>query len=130
MKKAQELMKEANAQARLAAVVRDSYDAILLMGLDGRIMGWNPAAQRIFGWSEAEALAMNIRDMVPEELREEELDRIQQIIKGETQEAYETQRIVKDGRIVRVWLTATALVDKASRTYAIATTERVPKSEE
>ena len=44
---------------------------IIVQDLDGRILAWNPAAERMYGWSEPEALTMNIRDLIPEELREE-----------------------------------------------------------
>ncbi|MBF0480638.1 MAG: PAS domain-containing protein [Desulfovibrionaceae bacterium] len=125
IKKSQELLKQANDQLHLAVVVRDSHDAIVMTDLDGRIMAWNPSAQRIFGWSETEALAMNIRDLIPEKLRGKALDIIRQIIKGDFQMPYITQRIAKDGKIVEVWLTATALVNETGQVYAIATTERV-----
>jgi two-component system CheB/CheR fusion protein len=49
-------------------VVRDANDAILLQDLDGNIMAWNGAAQRLSGWSETEALALNIAKLVPEGL--------------------------------------------------------------
>jgi two-component system CheB/CheR fusion protein len=127
MKKTQKMLKEANDQLRMAVVVRDSSDAILMMGLDGRIMAWNPAAQRLFGWSESEALAMNISDMVPEELQGEALDKTLLLMKGEVQAPYRTQRVTKGGQIVEVWMTATALVDDTGRIYAVATTERLPQ---
>lgn len=123
-KRAQEMLKKANEQLRLAIVVRDSQDAILMIDLDGRIMAWNLSAQKMFGWSEAEALSMNIRDMLPAELRHQELDNLMKVVKDETQVPYSTKRLGKDGRAVEVWLTATAMLDNAGRVYAIATTER------
>ena len=75
MKKAQEALREAEALRRLAVVVRDAHDAITVQDLEGRILAWNPGAERMYGWSEAEALAMNIRDLIPEGLREEALAR-------------------------------------------------------
>lgn len=123
-KKAQEMLKRANEQLRLAIVVRDSQDAILMLDLDGRIMAWNVSAQKMFGWSEAEALTMNIRDMLPAELRDQELDNLLRVGKLDSQSPYATKRLNKDGRTIDVWLTATAMVDTAGRVYAIATTER------
>ena len=124
MKQMQEALQESNALRRLAVVVRDSHDAITVQDLEGRILAWNPAAERMYGWSEAEALAMNIRDLVPEGLREEALARIKQLSRAEILEPYRTQRITKDGAVVEVWLTATALVNETGQMYAIATTER------
>ena len=53
----------------MAAAVRDAHDAITVQDMEGRILVWNPEAERMYGWSEAEALAMNIRDMIPEDKR-------------------------------------------------------------
>ncbi len=127
MKEAQRLLAEANDQLRLAVVVRDSHDAITMQDLEGHIMAWNPAAQLLFGWSETEALSMNIRDLVPESLCEEYLEVVRKIVNGNTIEPYFTERITKDGRNVRVRLTCTALINKAGMTYAISTTERLEK---
>jgi len=123
-KNAQEMLKRANEQLRLAIVVRDAQDAILMLDLDGRIMAWNVSAQKMFGWSEAEALSMNIRDMLPAELRDRELDNLLSVAKVDSQAPYATKRMNKDGRTIDVWLTATAMLDSAGRVYAIATTER------
>ena len=109
-------------------VVRDAHDAITVQDLEGRILAWNPGAERMYGWSEAEALAMNIRDLIPEGQREEALAMLKQC-RAEVLEPYRTQRIAKDGRLVEVWLTATALVNESGRVYAIATTERKVQSE-
>ena len=78
----------------------------------------------MYGWSEAEALAMNIRDLIPEGQREEALAMVKQLARAEVLEPYRLQRIAKDGRIVDVWLTATALVNATGEAYAMATTER------
>ncbi len=124
-KKTQEALRKANDLNRLAVVVRDSHDAITVQDLDGRILAWNPGAVRMYGWSEAEAQGMNIRDLIPEGLREEALATIGQLSRAEVLEPYRTQRIAKDGRVVEVVMVSTALVDKAGRMYAIATTERL-----
>ena len=124
MKKAQAALREAEALRRLAVVVRDAHDAITVQDLGGRILAWNPGAERMYGWSEAEALAMNISDLIPEERREEALAMVRQQSRAEVLEPYRRQRIAKDGRIVEVALTATALVNESGEAYAIATTER------
>jgi two-component system CheB/CheR fusion protein len=78
----------------------------------------------MYGWSEAEALAMNIRDLIPEDRREEALAVLRKQSQAEIFEPYRMPRIAKDGRIVEIWLTATALVNDTGSVYAIATTER------
>ncbi len=124
MKKAREVLQQSAALRRLAVVVTDSRDAILVQDLHGRILGWNPGATRLYGWSETEALAMNIREIVPPAGQREALDVVRQLSHAEVLQPYQMDRIAKDGRIVQVSLTATALVDEAGAVYAIATTER------
>jgi two-component system CheB/CheR fusion protein len=130
LKRAQALLRESEAQRRLAVVVSDNYDAITVQDLKGRILAWNPAAERMFGWNEAEALAMNTLECIPENKRKLELTQLQQLCRSEVLEAYRTQRLTKNGQVVDVWLTATALVDEAGEVYAIATTERLIQLEE
>jgi two-component system, chemotaxis family, CheB/CheR fusion protein len=124
-KKIQETLWKSNHLLRLAAVVRDANDAITVQDLDGHIIAWNPGAMRMYGWSESEALVMNIRDRIPEGLREEELAKMHHLSQAKILEPYRTQRITKDGTIVAVWMTTTSLMDEAGQMYAIATTERV-----
>ena len=128
-KKAQAALRESEDLRRLAVVVRDAHDAITVQDLEGRILAWNPGAVRMYGWSEAEALAMNIRDLVPEGRREETMAVLRKLCRSEAMEPYRMSRIAKDGRIVEVWLTATALVNDSGGVYAIATTERRVQSE-
>lgn len=123
IKRAEEIMKEAKAIRRLAAVVQDARDAIILQDMEGHITAWNPGAERIYGWSEAETLTMNISSLIPENRKEEELAKLKRLKNAEFLEPYHTQRLAKDGRIVEVWLTATSLIDEAGEVYAIATTE-------
>ncbi|MGZ8545756.1 MAG: CheR family methyltransferase [Sulfuricurvum sp.] len=122
-----EALVKANEALRLAVVVRDANDAITMQDLDGRILAWNPGAVRMYGWSETEALAMNTRERIPKELREEALQKIHQLSLSEVLEPYKTQRITKNGSVVEVWMTATALINKSGEMYAISTTERIKK---
>jgi two-component system CheB/CheR fusion protein len=124
MKKAEAALRESKALRRLAVVVRDAHDAITVQDLHGRILAWNPGAERMFGWSEAEALQMNICDMVPEGQRKEVLAALRGRRRTESLEPRRVQRIAKDGRIVKVSQIATALVNEAGDAYAIAMTER------
>ena len=123
IKRAEDIMKEAKAIRRLAAVVHDARDAIIMQDLEGHITAWNPGAERMYGWSEAEALMMNISSLILESRKEEELATLKKLKNVEVPEPYRTQRLAKDGRIVEVWLTATSLINEAGEVYAIATTE-------
>ena len=121
---AREELRNTRALSRLAVVVRDASDAIILQDRNGRILAWNPAAVKLYGWSEAEALAMNTHDLIPAKIREEELSRIHQLSQAEILKPFRTQRITKSGAIINIWVSSTALVNKAGQMYAIATTER------
>ena len=82
---------------------------------------------RLYGWSEAEALALNVRDRIPEGRRRDALAKIHQLSQAETLEPYRTQRLTKSGEVVEVSLISTALVEEGGKVYAIATTERPVK---
>jgi two-component system CheB/CheR fusion protein len=125
MKKAQAALRDSEALRRLAVVVRDARDAVLVQDMTGRILAWNPGAERMYGFSEAEALTMNIRDLMPESEREQVLAAVRQQCQAGVLEPQRQQRVAKDRRTVQVSLTVSALVNDAGEMYAIATTERV-----
>jgi two-component system CheB/CheR fusion protein len=129
MKRTREALHKANDQLRLAVIARDAHDAIILQDLEGKILAWNPSATRMYGWSEAEALTKNIRQLIPERLQESELTRIHQLSRTDALEPFRTGRLSKDGTLMDVWLTATALIREDGQVYAIATTERVSGEE-
>jgi two-component system CheB/CheR fusion protein len=126
MRRTEAALQEARAAQRLAVVVRDARDAIAVHDLEGRILAWNPGAQRVYGWTEAEALAMNIRDLIPEGQREEALAKVRRLAEADVLKPYRAQRVTKAGEILDVLLTATALSDESGAVYGIAMTEREP----
>ena len=109
---------------RMATVVSDSNDAVIMHDLDGKIMAWNRGAIETYGYTEAEALEMNVRDIVTMSDREAALTLIRRIKDGEIIKSFELKRVTKDGRILDVWLTTTLLTDEKGNPVAIATTER------
>ena len=125
MQRVEEALRKANDLVRLAVVVRDAHDAVTVQDLDGRIIAWNPGAVRMYGWSEVEALLLNVRDRISPELREGALDKLAQLSRAEILEPYRTQRLTKDGKVKDVSIISTALLNEAGEMYAIATTERV-----
>lgn len=122
---ARDALLKANDLLRLAVVVRDAHDAITVLNMDGHILAWNPGAVRIYGWSEQEALQMNVRDTIPKALRKEALDTIRLLSQAEILEPYRTKRINKQGAVMDVSIISTALLNEDGVVYAIATTERV-----
>ena len=124
MKRAQAALRDSEALRRLAVVVRDARDAILVQDMTGRIVAWNPGAERMYGWSEADALAMNFRDLMPESEREQALAAVRQQCQTGLLEPQRQQRIAKDGRTIQVSVIVSSLVNDVGEMYAIATTER------
>lgn len=95
----------------LAAIVDSSNDAIISKRLDGVITSWNAAAEKLFGYSEAEAVSQPITLIIPADLRDEEQDILRQLRAGERIEHYETRRVTRDGRLLDVSITISPVRD-------------------
>jgi two-component system CheB/CheR fusion protein len=124
MVKTREALHKANDLLRLAVVVRDAHDAITVQDLSGRILAWNPGAVRLYGWTEEQALKMNVRERIPENHRERALATLATLSRAKVLEPYMTQRLNAEGFVLEVSIISTALLDAAGNMYAIATTER------
>jgi PAS domain S-box-containing protein len=98
---------------RLAAIVTSSDDAIITKTLEGIITSWNPAAERMFGFTEAEAIGRSIRMLIPADRQDEEDTVIARIRAGEAIEHYETIRLRKDGSPLNISLTVSPLRNDA-----------------
>lgn len=98
--------------ARMAAIVESSDDAILGKTLDGIIISWNPAAEKLYGYSEEEAVGQSISILVPDDRAVEVEKFINQIRKGELVERFETIRIRRDGEKIDVSLNISPIKDK------------------
>jgi PAS domain S-box-containing protein len=93
------------AQATLAAIVESSEDAIVSKDLEGRIVTWNPGAERLFGYSAEEAIGRSITLIIPPNRIHEEPAILERIRNGERVEHYETVRVRKDGIQIDISLT-------------------------
>ncbi|HEY6455605.1 MAG TPA: PAS domain S-box protein [Steroidobacteraceae bacterium] len=99
------------AQARLAAVVDSSDDAIVSKSLEGRIQSWNAAAERLFGYTAAEVIGKPIMIIVPPELQAEERQILERLKRGERIDHFDTVRLAKDGHRVPISLTVSPVRD-------------------
>jgi len=91
-----------DASGLLAAIIATSADAIVAKDLNGVVTEWNPAAQRLFGYTSGEMLGASILRIVPPELHEEE-DRILTLLRsGQRFEHSRTVRLHKDGTCIAV----------------------------
>jgi PAS domain S-box-containing protein len=97
--------------AMLAAIVQSSEDAIISKTLDGIITSWNPAAEKLFGYTAKEMIGSSITKLFPPDRLFEEPDIIARIQNGEMVEHFETQRLSKDGNLVDISLTISPIKD-------------------
>jgi PAS domain S-box-containing protein len=104
-----------SATRRLAAVIESSDDAIVTKDLEGIITSWNRAAERMFGYTQAEALGRSIRMLIPQELQAEEDTVLAKIRAGEMVEHYETIRQRKDGGLLSISLTVSPIRNDAGQ---------------
>lgn len=104
-----------NIRARLSAIVEGSEDAIVGKDLHGRINSWNKGAERIFGYSQQEAIGRSITMLIPpDRLREEEVI-LSRLRRGERIEHFETIRLAKDRRKVEVSVTVSPMCDSEGK---------------
>ncbi|QSA98480.1 sensor histidine kinase [Methylococcus sp. EFPC2] len=99
------------ARARLAAIVESAADAIIGKDLNGVILSWNPAAERLFGYRAEEVIGKHVTLLIPPEHADEESRILEHIRLGVRVEPYESVRLRKDGSIVDVWLTTSPVKD-------------------
>jgi PAS domain S-box-containing protein len=103
------------ARLKHAAIVESSDDAIISKDLNGIIRSWNLAAERMFGFTEAEAVGKPVTTIIPAELQDEDKTIMQRVRGGERVEHYETVRVSKEGRQIHVSLTVSPLRDSTGR---------------
>jgi PAS domain S-box-containing protein len=99
----------------LASIVESSDDAIVSKNLDGIITSWNKAAERIFGYSAAEAIGQPITLVIPNDRQSEEREILTRIRRGERIDHFETVRQRKDGSSIIVSLTVSPVKDAQGR---------------
>ena len=104
--------------AQFAAVVESSVDTIITKTIDGVVLSWNAAAERLFGYGAAEMIGRSMTHLYPPELVEEEGRLLERIRRGERIERYEAVRITKDGRRINVGLTVSPVRDISGKIVA------------
>jgi len=99
------------AENHLAAVVQGTQDAVLSKNLEGVLTSWNPAAERLYGYSAEEAIGRHVAFLMPDELKHEEREILDRVRNGEYLNTYETRRVRKDGAVIDVALTVSPISD-------------------
>ncbi|HAN93234.1 MAG TPA: hypothetical protein DCQ33_14310, partial [Nitrospira sp.] len=108
-------------QARLAAIVESSSDAVISKSLDGRILTWNKSAELMFGYSGEEIIGQSIFLLIPPDRQLEETTLIELIKTGKRVQQYETIRIRKSGSSIQVSLTVSPIMDANGLVNAVST---------
>jgi diguanylate cyclase (GGDEF)-like protein/PAS domain S-box-containing protein len=109
------------ASARLAAIVRNSNDAIIGRTLDGMITSWNTGAERMLGYTATEAIGQSITFTVPPGAALRFKANTEQLLRGEPVTPYESRRLTKDGRIIDVMASHSPVKDSAGNVIGAAT---------
>jgi PAS domain S-box-containing protein len=110
-----EVRQAEETRERLAAIVASSEDAVISKSLDGVIQTWNVGAERLFGYTAAEAVGKPITLIIPPERLDEEKSIIERMTRGERVEPYETIRAGKNGRRIDVSVAVSPLRDATGR---------------
>jgi len=124
----------------MAALLGSSEDPVIGLALDGTITHWNPAAERLYGYSSQEALASSIAMLVPPERRSGSKGLLATVREGEVVRQVDTQRMAKDGRRIDVSISMAPIRDDAGAivgavaftrdiTMRLAAEERLRRSE-
>src|SRR5438876_245258 len=111
-------------RARLAAIVESSDDAIIAEGLDGTILSWNLAAERVYGWAAEEVLGLPISITVPPDRMEELKDYMARVRRGERVDHLETVCLRKDGSRLDVSITLSPILDEHRRIIGLSKSSR------
>ena len=109
-----------NARLTLARIVESADDAIVSGTVDGIIISWNAAAQRIYGYTEEEAIGKPIAILLPPELPDEENKIHEMLVAGGRIEHFETVRVTKTGKRIDVSLTISPIKDSTGRTVGVS----------
>src|SRR4030095_8892305 len=120
----EERKKAEEAAHSLASIVQSSEDAIIGKRIDGTIVSWNAAAERIYGFTADEIKGKNVSILTPDDRRDELSDILETIRKGEAIPHLETIRQTKEGRIIDVALTISPIHDEAGRVTGVSTIAR------
>ena len=99
----------------LAAIVESTDDAICGKDLDGTIISWNKAAERIFGYTAGEIIGHSISILYPVDRRDELIDIMERIKRGQRVGLYETVRLRKNGQFVPVSVTISPVQDNSGK---------------
>lgn len=102
--------------AGLFAAIVNSVEAVVISKtLDGTVLSWNPAAERILGWTADEMIGQSIRRIIPPDRQAEEDRILERVGKGENSIRLRTQRLRRDGSLVHLEIMVSPVRDAMAR---------------
>ena len=117
-----EQVRAEEVRAQLAAIVENSGDAIWSRAPDGKVLSWNAAATRLFGWTSEEMIGRDVIVLVPPERLDEREMAIARLARGENAVTYETIRLRKDGTPIEVEVKVSAIRNVDGNLASVAVT--------
>lgn len=111
-------------RAHMEQVVAGTQDAVLSKDLEGVITTWNPAAERLYGYSAEEAVGRHVSFLMPDDLKHEVQSFLATVRRGETLQTYETRRVRKGGTVIDVSLTISPIGSPARGLYGASVVAR------
>jgi len=114
----------ATVARQMAAIVESSNDAIFGRDLEGRVISWNPAAERLHGCTAEDIVGNSYAMLIPDDRRDEAADMWQRVLSGDAIQNFETIRLHKDGSSLDVSLTLSPIRDADGAVIGISTIAR------
>ena len=111
----------AETAAQLASIIQSSPDAVIGRTLDQVITSWNPGAERLYGYTAAEAIGRHFEMLIPMADREREAEVVAAVARGGQVDQYETRRRRKDGKAVEVSLIIGPIANRNGTIIGVAT---------
>lgn len=111
---------------RLADAVQSAEKAIWTKSLDGTIMSWNHACERLLGWQQGEIVGRSVFRIIPRGQEDQEREVLRRISNGEVLEEFQTQRVHRDGRAIDLVILASPIRDQAGRVVGVSTIANEP----
>jgi len=110
----------ARAQAWLASIIECAHDAVISVDLNGRIMTWNPGAERLWGYTAAEIIGRHSDVLLLAEQEDDVHKRHVALVQSERTEEYQAERVRKDGTAITVMVTLASIADETGRIIGLS----------
>jgi PAS domain S-box-containing protein len=110
----------ARAQAWLASIIECAHDAVISVDLNGRIMTWNPGAERLWGYTAAEIIGRHSDVLLLAEQEDDVHKRHIALVQSERTEEYQAERVRKDGTVITVMVTLASIADETGRIIGLS----------